>query len=69
MKIPYRKIEEYIPVDINKLRPKSSYDKLMAKRIHPIEELIKKHGKIPEELLITRVCPTCGSREFVFEFE
>ena len=59
MKIPYRELEEYLDVDIDLLRPKGSYKKLIQKRTHSINDLIIKYGKIPDELLINRKCPTC----------
>lgn len=61
MNIPYRRIAEYRPVDISKLRPGSSYKQLIEKRTHPIDELVRVHGKIPDDLLTPRPCPTCGS--------
>jgi 2-polyprenyl-3-methyl-5-hydroxy-6-metoxy-1,4-benzoquinol methylase len=61
MNIPYRQIGEYQPVDISKLRPGSSYKQLIEKRTHPIDELVRRHGKIPDDLLTPRACPTCGS--------
>lgn len=63
MKIPYRQLAEYQPVDISKLRPGGSYKQLIAKRTHPIDELVRRHGRIPEDLLTSRPCPTCGSDE------
>ena len=68
MKIPYRELEEYIPVAINKLRPKGSYKKLIEKRTHSINDLIIKYGKIPDELLINRKCPTCDDSEYNIVF-
>ena len=47
MKIPYRKLEEYLEVDIESLRPKGSYKKLIKKRTHSIDSLIKEYGKKP----------------------
>jgi len=64
MKIPYRKLKEYKPVEINELRPRGSYRKLIEKRTHSINSLIDKFGKIPDELLIQRTCPTCDFAEF-----
>ena len=64
MKIKYRYISEYLPVDIEKLRPNSSYKKLIDKRSYPIDTLISKYGKIPEDLLITRTCPNCESKNY-----
>ena len=69
MQIPYRHLSEYEPVDVAQLRPGGSYQQLIAKRTHPIDELVRLHGKIPNELLIPRVCPTCGSREATLELE
>jgi len=63
MKIPYRQLAEYQPVDISKLRPGGSYKQLIAKRTHPIDELVRRHGRIPADLLTSRRCPTCGSDE------
>ena len=61
MNIPYRRISDYQPVDIAQLRPGGSYKQLIEKRTHPIDELVRVHGKIPDELLKPRRCPTCGS--------
>ena len=63
MKIPYRQLAEYQPVDISKLRPGGSYKQLIARRTHPIDELVRRHGRIPDDLLTSRPCPTCGSDE------
>jgi len=60
MQIPYRHLAEYQPVDIAKLRPGTSYKSLIEKRTHPIDALIARFGKIPDDLLTTRACPTCG---------
>ena len=69
MQIPYRRVAEYQPVDVNKLRPGSSYKSLIEKRTHPIDELVARFGRIPEELLTRRVCPTCGSTDETLELE
>jgi 2-polyprenyl-3-methyl-5-hydroxy-6-metoxy-1,4-benzoquinol methylase len=61
MQIPYRRLEEYQPVDISRLRPGGSYKQLIEKRTHPIDELVRVHGAIPADLLRPRACPTCGS--------
>jgi len=69
MKIPYRKLEEYLEVDIESLRPKGSYKKLIKKRTHSIDSLIKEYGKIPEKLLIHRNCPTCNKNDYSDVFQ
>ena len=69
MQIPYRRVSEYQPVDVSKLRPGGSYKSLIEKRTHPIDELVAKFGRIPDELLTRRPCPTCGSTEEVLELE
>ena len=69
MQIPYRRVSEYRPVDVSKLRPGSSYKSLIEKRTHPIDELVAKFGRIPDELLTRRACPTCGSTEETLELE
>jgi 2-polyprenyl-3-methyl-5-hydroxy-6-metoxy-1,4-benzoquinol methylase len=61
MQIPYRRFSEYQPVDIEQLRPGGSYKQLIEKRTHPIDELVRVHGRIPPDLLKPRHCPTCGS--------
>lgn len=61
MQIPYRRLDEYQPVDVTRLRPGTSYKQLIEKRTHPIDELVRVHGRIPENLLRPRSCPTCGS--------
>jgi 2-polyprenyl-3-methyl-5-hydroxy-6-metoxy-1,4-benzoquinol methylase len=61
MQIPYRRLSEYRPVDIGKLRPGTSYKSLIEKRTHPIDALVARFGKIPDELLTRRTCPTCGA--------
>ena len=63
MKINYRVISEYLSVDIDKLRPKSSYKNLIEKRSHPIDNLIKEHGSIPEQFLKLRKCPNCDCND------
>lgn len=69
MNIPYRRPSEYVPVDIARLRPGDSYKSLINKRTHAIEGLIARYGHIPEDLLITRVCPTCGADRHRHELE
>ena len=69
MNIPYRHRSEYQPVDVSQLRPGQSYAQLIAKRTHPIDELVRRHGRIPEELLTPRVCPTCGGAEARYELD
>ena len=69
MQIPYRHLAEYQPVDIAKLRPGTSYKSLIEKRTHPIDDLVARFGRIPEELLTRRACPTCGSTEETLELE
>jgi len=69
MNIPYRQLSEYRPVDIARLRPDGSYKQLIAKRTHPIDDLIRQHGRIPEDLLTDRPCPTCGSNDARHELD
>jgi SAM-dependent methyltransferase len=69
MQIPYRRLEEYQPVDIARLRPGGSYRELIQKRTHPIDELVRVHGRIPDELLRPRACPTCGTADCRLELE
>jgi 2-polyprenyl-3-methyl-5-hydroxy-6-metoxy-1,4-benzoquinol methylase len=69
MEIPYRRVSEYQPVDVSKLRPGSSYRSLIEKRTHPIDELVARFGRIPEQLLTRRACPTCGSTDEALELE
>jgi len=61
MQIPYRRSSEYVPVEMERLRPAGSYAALMKQRTHAIDDLVAKHGRIPEDLLVPRACPTCGS--------
>jgi len=56
-------------VDVSKLRPGGSYKSLIEKRTHPIDDLIARFGRIPEELLTRRACPTCGSTGETLELE
>jgi 2-polyprenyl-3-methyl-5-hydroxy-6-metoxy-1,4-benzoquinol methylase len=63
MKISYRQPTEYRPVDVARLRPGGSYKQLIERRTHPIDELVRRHGRIPDELLTPRPCPTCGSSD------
>jgi CMP-N-acetylneuraminic acid synthetase/2-polyprenyl-3-methyl-5-hydroxy-6-metoxy-1,4-benzoquinol methylase len=69
LRIPYRRPEEYQPVDVARLRPGDSYKQLIAKRTHPIDELVRVHGRIPDDLLTPRPCPTCGSADAALELE
>jgi len=67
MIIDYRELDDYLPVEIDKLRPKDSYKNLINKRTHSIDSLVAEYGKIPEDLLITRKCPTCQNSRFTKE--
>jgi 2-polyprenyl-3-methyl-5-hydroxy-6-metoxy-1,4-benzoquinol methylase len=69
VEIPYRRLSEYQPVEVSKLRPGSSYKQLIEKRTHPIDELVRRHGKIPDDLLHGRPCPTCGSADARHELD
>lgn len=69
MKIPYRPIGDYEAVDIAALRPNDSYKSLMAKRTHSIDALVAEHGRVPPELLRSRVCPTCGAQDAAHELD
>ena len=69
MNIRYRRISEYQPVDLARLRPAGSYKSLIEKRTHPIDDLVARFGRIPAELLRDRPCPTCGSTEAAPELE
>lgn len=69
LQIPYRRPDEYRPVDVTKLRPGGSYKQLIAKRTHPIDELVRVHGRIPDNLLTARRCPTCGGDDSRPELE
>jgi 2-polyprenyl-3-methyl-5-hydroxy-6-metoxy-1,4-benzoquinol methylase len=69
LRIPYRKASDYQPVDVAQLRPGGSYKQLIEKRTHPIDELVRVHGRIPDDLLIPRVCPTCGSPDAAPELD
>ena len=69
MNIPYRRPSDYQPVDISKLRPAGSYKQLIEKRTHPIDELVRQHGRIPDDLLKPRSCPTCGGADPRLELE
>lgn len=67
--IPYRRVSEYQPVDVSRLRPGSSYKSLIEKRTHPIDDLVARFGRIPDALLTRRPCPTCGGTDETLELE
>ncbi len=69
MKIEYRREEEYIPVDVAAMRPKDSYRKTVEGRNYPVEQLIAEHGRIPDDFLHDRPCPTCGGEDCGLETE
>jgi 2-polyprenyl-3-methyl-5-hydroxy-6-metoxy-1,4-benzoquinol methylase len=59
--IPYRQVSEFVPVDVAKLRPGESYRQLLEKRTHVVDDLVRRFGRVPDDLLIDRACPTCSS--------
>jgi 2-polyprenyl-3-methyl-5-hydroxy-6-metoxy-1,4-benzoquinol methylase len=61
MDIPYRRVSEFVPVDITRLRPGESYRQLLQKRTHVIDDLVQRCGRVPVDLLVERACPTCAS--------
>lgn len=69
MQITYRRPEEYIPVDLEKLRPARSYEKLIDRRSAPVDVLIEKYGYIPQEFLSERSCPNCAFNQTQHEME
>ncbi|OFW04187.1 MAG: hypothetical protein A3I61_09380 [Acidobacteria bacterium RIFCSPLOWO2_02_FULL_68_18] len=69
LRIRYRRPTEYRKVDVAQLRPGDSYKQLIAKRTHPIDELVRIHGRIPDDLLTPRRCPTCGVADAALELE
>jgi len=69
LRVPYRRLEEYQKVDVARLRPGDSYKQLIAKRTHPIDELVRVHGRIPDDLLTPRRCPTCSGADAALELE
>lgn len=69
LQIPYRSFRDYVTVDVAKLRPGDSYKHLLENRTHATDELVRRFGKIPEDLLIDRCCPTCGSAASAPELE
>src|SRR5687767_1040968 len=69
MNIPYRRPSEYQPVDVARLRPGGSYKQLIEKRTHTIDELVRVHGRIPDDLLRARPCPTCGAADGAHELD
>jgi SAM-dependent methyltransferase len=67
MTIAYRRFDDYEPVDLDALRPAGSYAQLIRNRTHAIDALVAEHGRIPDDLLIPRNCPTCASAAAVGE--
>ena len=62
MHIPYRYLSEYPAGRYRQAASRiASYKALIEKRTHPIDALIAKFGRIPDELLTPRACPTCGA--------
>lgn len=60
LEIRYRKFESYKSVNLENLRPKDSYGKLLESRTHSIDQFIKDYGRIPSDLLAHRACPNCS---------
>lgn len=54
----YRELSSYIPIDINKLRPKGSYKFLIENRNHNLKPFLKE-GSISQDFLEGRACPLC----------
>lgn len=59
-KILYKKFEDHISVNIDKLRPNKSYDNLISNRSYPIHTLVEKYKTIPKKYLKNRICPNCS---------
>jgi 2-polyprenyl-3-methyl-5-hydroxy-6-metoxy-1,4-benzoquinol methylase len=56
----YKEMSNYLSVDLEKLRPKGSYEFLIKNRNHNIEPFIT-DGIIPKEYVSFRNCPSCHS--------
>lgn len=63
MRLNYKKIEDNIKVDINKLRPKQSYKFLIENRNHNIKHLFE-GDRIPERLLHQVPCHSCAAEKY-----
>jgi 2-polyprenyl-3-methyl-5-hydroxy-6-metoxy-1,4-benzoquinol methylase len=44
---------------MGKLRPKGSYDKLIANRTHLLKKILNENGVIESKYLVDRSCPSC----------
>ncbi len=66
--LPYKQEVEYQNIDIEKLRPKRSYDYLIEHRNAALQELLNDEERL-KEFLVYRSCPCCASEDFKFLYK
>lgn len=55
-------------INVGRLRPKGSYDNLIANRNHALKGLLNTDGEISAKYLRERLCPSCRSNKYEFQF-
>ncbi|MDQ3070671.1 MAG: class I SAM-dependent methyltransferase [Acidobacteriota bacterium] len=63
------RFEDFLSVDVNKLRPNRSYDKMVEIRDVRMKTYLGPDGKLKPELVEEVPCPVCDSRVSTPEFE
>lgn len=69
--VPQLRYEDYWPVDIDKLRPNKSYDRMIEIRRERMKVYLDEKGQLRPELVESRNCPVCnaGACEEMFKKE
>jgi 2-polyprenyl-3-methyl-5-hydroxy-6-metoxy-1,4-benzoquinol methylase len=60
--------EDYLPVDVDKLRPNQAYTRMVEIRRERMRAYVDTFGNVLPDLVENVPCPVCGSERFSVEF-
>jgi len=60
--------EDYLPVDVEKLRPNQAYGRMVEIRRERMRAYVDEAGRVRPELVEEVPCPVCGSRDYEVQF-